>query len=222
MTLTDRAVLEIDGNLGVYDGVTAAFHIREDLEDIEELTHDHLIGNRGQIVSEVYDQVTDVAGLTEGPSQRNRRSGYHLDGGAGTDIWTLTGLSSVDDPDEQWGDGSTDSNDPADKSPLDATGCSPTTKRDVLGAWLAQNRIDSTTPARLYRGEWSTGKYADSAGVFDRPIPVIVQETRLQRSADDPTVTEVSLTLVRTSKLTNLDDTAEEIVDELGSLIPDY
>jgi len=226
MTLADRAVLEIDGNNGEYSGRTAEFHLREDLEDTLEIEHKHILGNRGQYVSELYRQIgglSDELGDVLEPSENaDRRAGYHLDGGAGTETMTVTGMTGVDDPDEQWGDGSTDPNDPADVSVVDATGSSTVSKRDILGGWLKQNRIDSTTPARLYRGEWSDGTHDDSAGVFDRPIPVVVQDARLQKASDDPARAEVSLTLIRTSKLPELADAADDLVDTLGSLVPDY
>mgnify|MGYP000527792715 CR=1 FL=1 len=222
MPLEDRAVLEIDGNLGPYEGKTGVFVLREDLEDTEETSISHIAGNRGQYLSELYDQITDVSELIEGPEQRDRRAGYHIDGGAGEDVWTLTGVTSVDDPDEQWGTGDTDPNDPSDITQLDGTGCSPTAKRDILGAWIAQNRVDSSTPGRLYRGEWADGTYSDSAGVFGRPIPVVVQETRLERTGDDAAGATIAVTLVRTSRLPNITDAADDITGALSDAIPDY
>ena len=226
MTLSDRTVLEIDGNNGPYAGATGVFVLREDLEDTEELEHKHIAGNRGQYLSELYrqvgglsDELGDVIDVSE---DADRRAGYHLDGTAGEDMWTITGKTGVDDPDEQWGDGSTDPNDPADASVLDATGCATVTKRDILGGWLKQNRIDSTTPARLYRGEWSDATHADSAGVFGRPVPVVVQDARLQKAGDEPARAEVSITLIRTSKLPKLDDAIDDVVAVLRELVPDY
>jgi hypothetical protein len=223
MALTDRTVLEIDGNYGPYAGETGVFVIREDLEDVEETSFQHIAGNRGQYIAEIYDQVTDLSELVDGADQRDRRAGYHLDGGAGEDSWTITGKTGVDDPDEQWGTGETDPTDPADITQLDATGCSPVSKRDIIGRWAAQQRIDSSTPARLYRGEWSDGTHADSPGVFGRPIPVVIKENRLTKSPDDPSVAEVSFTLIRTSDIPDIvEDAADDIVDALGDIVPDY
>ena len=222
MSLETKAILEIDGNFGPYDGETGVFVFREDLEDTEELDHNHLVGNRGQYVAEIYDQVTDLTDLVEGPDERDRRAGFHLDGGAGEDVWTITANTAVDDPDEQWGNGETDPSDPSDITQLDGTGGSPTAKRDILGAWAAQNRIDSSTPARLYRGEWSDGTHADAAGVFGGPVPVVVQDTRLQRTAEDAARSEIVVTLVRTSNLPNIDDAVDDITEALDDEVPDY
>lgn len=222
MSLQNRAILEIDG-AGDYADRTGVFVLREDLDDTETIEPTHLVGNRGQYISELYEQATGLDPTDILPeSDQPRRAGYHLDGGAGEDEWTISGTTAAGDPDEQWGDGSTDPDDADDVSSFDATGCHPTAKRDILGAWIAQNRIDSGGQARLYRGEWSDGTYADEPGAFNEPITVAVQNAQLQRESGDSSAASITIELVRTTSVPDITDQAEDIVDAVGDFITDW
>ena len=220
MSLQNRAILEIDGGSDVYEGEAAVFEFRDIDSSREEIEPDHLIGGSGQVLSELYDQLSerDPTDLIPDRADLDRRAGYYVDGGAGRDSWTLSFEAGLDEAD-RWGDGSSDVSDPTDVTRTDAQGSRPSAKRDVLLQWIAQNRVDSSGQARLYVSEWADGTHADEPGAFGEPIPVAILSASAEVSTE--TTLEGTLEVVRVSVFPDLTGAAEDLVDELGDLIPD-
>ena len=220
--LTDRFVLELDA----FDR-TAAFEFRGDFAPTRELTHEYLVGGRGDVLSTLYQQAsdldpTDILPDTEIP----RRAGFFLDAGGGRSTFQYTANVGVGDEDLQWGDGSSAD---GEANQYDATGdVNPAAKRDVLFRWLAEARMDSGGQALLYTGEWSDGTYADTPGVFGEPKPVALNEMSAEKPKDDPAVVPYTFEFEEVAPVPNIDeltedftDAAEQAVAELGSLISD-
>lgn len=224
MTLTDRAVLEVSA----FDR-TGAFELRGDYAPTRELTHDYLVGGRGQVVSELYAQASDVDPTDILPdADFARRAGFFLDAGAGRNAFTLTAEVGVGDGDLLWGDGSSSAD---EANAYDAEGdVSPVTKRDVLLQWLAEGRSDSGGQLRLHIGEWCDATYADEAGVFGEPIPVALLNVRAERAPDDASVVTYTFEFERVAVVPDavdaltedLTDAAQEAVDTVGDEIPDW
>ena len=217
--LANRAILEIDG-VGPYEG-TGVFEFRDINTDAREIDPDHLIGGSGQVIAELYDQITGIDPTDVLPESESldRRAGYHLDGGAGRDQVTLSFEAGLD-PDDRWGDGSTDPDDPTDVAITDAQGCRPALKRGVLMGYLAQNLIDSRGQARLYIAGHADGTYADEPGVYGEPMTVVLSSIRVEISTE--TTLDATLELTRTTEIPDIGDAAGDVVDAVGDLIPDY
>lgn len=170
MPLYTEAYLTIDD--GESEGV---FQLKLNLEESAELVKRFIMSSRGQYLEEAYEQLPiDIGDDPIG----TRRRGYTLDGGAGEMSHTVgfqTGLEDV-----QWGDGSGGTG-PENTTIRDASGegVHPLTRKQVLEEWIARARTDSGGQARFYFGEWSTGRFADSAGVFNEPMFVAVREHNL-------------------------------------------
>ena len=220
--LTDRFVLELDA----FDR-TAAFEFRGDFAPTRELTHEYLVGGRGDVLSTLYQQAsdldpTDILPDTEIP----RRAGFFLDAGGGRSTFQYTANVGVGDEDLQWGDGSSAD---GEANQYDATGdVNPAAKRDVLFRWLAEARMDSGGQALLYTGEWSDGTYADTPGVFGEPKPVALNEMSAEKPKDDPAVVPYTFEFEEVAPVPDIDeltedftDAAEQAVTELGDLISD-
>jgi len=221
MPLYDRTVLEVSA----FDR-TGVFEMR-DHEPNREQTHDHLVGGRGQVLSELYAQATDVDPTDILPdADPPRRAGYFVDAGAGRNTFTISADVGVGDEDLQWGDGSSAD---GEANQYDATGeVNPITKRDVLFRWLGEARMDSGGQALLYTGEWSDGTYADTPGVFGEPKPVALNEMSAEKPKDDPAVVPYTFEFEEVAPVPNIDEltegfteAAEQAVAELGSLISD-
>lgn len=178
MSLRDKAILEIE-----WDGRTGVFVMREDLEDTEEAERNFLMAERGQYIQEIWSEIVDVSDALPDPA--DRRTGFHVDGGAGRHGWNLSWTTSFGEPDEQWGDGSSDPNDDSDFSKYDATGCHPVVKKQVFANFIAQSRTDSWGQATLHIGEWTDGTYSDESGIFG-PAAVVIEEGRLEKSGQEP------------------------------------
>ena len=215
--MTDAHVrLEIDGDLGPYEGETGVFDFRDVDSVVEEVDKSHLVGGRGTVVSELISQTTerDPTDILPGDGEPGRRAGIHVDAGGGENTFTLSAESGLD-PDDQFGTGETDPTDPGDTTRLDATGSHPSAKRDVLLRWVAQTRVDSSRPARLYVSEH------DDDGAFGEPIPVAINSARGE--VDTETTLEATFELQRTSEVIDvLTDAAEDVVDAVGDLLPDF
>lgn len=224
MTLTDRVVLEVSAF-----NRTGVFAFRGDLEPTRELTHDYLVGGRGQVLSELYSQASDIDPTDILPdADTPRRAGYHVDAGAGVSSFTITATVGTGDGDLPWGDGSSDV---GDANAYDAAGdVAPKTKRDILFRWLAEGRSDSGGQMQLHTGEWTDGSYSDQAGVYGEPVPVALLNVRAEKKPDDSSVVTYTLEFERTAKIPDVVDSfvddsttaAENAVDELGDTIPDW
>ena len=208
MTLFDRAVLEID----LDSDTTGVFVLQIDLEDSEEITKSFVMGERGQYLQEIYDQIEDVLGDDDDPGLGRRRTGYHIDGGAGSHQWQLSFQSGLNG--EQWGDGSSDPKDPQDATVYDATGSHPLLQKQVLAYYVGQARTDSSGQARLHIGMWTDGSYSDEAGEFDEPLTVAINSVSLTRGEDDTTSFEGTLELTRSADFPDsIGSTAEDAID---------
>mgnify|MGYP006282147833 FL=1 len=221
MSLHNKAVLEVQAF-----NRTGVFEFREH-EPTRELTKSFLVGGRGQILSELYSQATDLDPTDILPdADPPRRAGYFVDAGAGRNQFTISATVGVGDEDLQWGDGSSAA---GEANQYDATGeVNPAAKRDVIFRWLAEARSDSGGQVQLYTGEWSTGEYADTAGVFNQPKPVALLSVRAEKPKDDPAVVPYTFEFEEVAPVPNIDeltegftDAAEQAVAELGGLISD-
>lgn len=165
MSRFDTAYLELEDAQG--EGV---FELNIGLQTQGELDKSFLMGERGQYVTEIINQL-DILGEVD--STLDRRAGFWIDGGAGNYSETIqfeTGLEDV-----RWGDGVSDPG-PNNVTPRDASGANvkPLTRYQVMALWLARSRTDSANPARLYFGEYATGKHHAEAGAFNQAMPVAV------------------------------------------------
>ena len=221
MPLYDRTVLEVSA----FDR-TGVFEVK-DHEPNRELTHDHLVGGRGQVLSELYAQATDIDPTDILPdADPPRRAGYFADAGAGRNQFTISADVGVGDEGLQWGDGSSAD---GEANQYDATGdVNPAAKRDVLFRWLSEARMDSGGQALLYTGEWSDGTYADTPGVFGEPKPVALISLNAEKPKDDPAVVPYTFEFEEVAPVPNIDEltedfteAAEQAVAELGDLISD-
>lgn len=222
MPLYDRAVLEVSA----FDR-TGVFEMREH-EPNRELTHDYLVGGRGQVLSELYAQATDLDPTDILPdADPPRRAGYFVDAGGGRNQFTISATVGVGDDDLQWGDGSSAA---GEANQYDATGdVRPGSKRDILFRWLAEARSDSGGQLQLYTGEWSDGTYADTAGVFGQPKPVALLSIRAEKPKDDPAVVPYTFEFEEVAPVPDVDELTEDLTEaaeqaasELGDVISDY
>jgi hypothetical protein len=222
MPLYDRAVLEVSA----FDR-TGVFEFREH-EPGRELTHDYLVGGRGQVLSELYAQASDIDPTDILPDANPpRRAGYFVDAGGGRNQFTISATVGVGDEDLQWGD---DSSAAGKANQYDATGdVNPAAKRDVLFRWLAEARSDSGSQVQLYTGEWSDGTYAETAGVFGQPKPVALLSVRAEKPKDDSAVVPYTFEFEEVAPVPDVDEltedlteAAEQAVAELGDAVPDY
>ena len=223
MPLYDRAVLEVDA----FDR-TGVFEFREH-EPARELTHDYLVGGRGQVLSELYAQASDLDPTDILPDAGlDRRAGFHLDAGAGRNQFPFTATVGRGDEDLRWGDGSSSA---GSANKYDAEGdVDPIAKRDVLYRWLARARTDSGGQLRLFTGEWSDGTYASTAGVYGEPKTVALLSVRSDKPTDEPSAVTYTFEMEQTTPvpdgvdeaISDFTTAAEEAVAQLGDAVTDY
>jgi len=216
MTLRDRAVLEV--SVGT---TTAAFEFRDGFEQEHTITHNYLVGGRGQYVQEIWD-VVDFDTETESVVP-NRRAGYHVDGGAGEKTRALSFVTGQEpDADLLWGDESGGTG-PNNVTKTDASGAdvSKYDKADVFERWMAVSRTDSTLPGFLYHNQYSDGTYADSAGLYNSPLPVAVQEASIATDLDEPTAVSGQVTVVQTNIFAEQGDVIGAVDEALTEIRPD-
>ncbi|AFZ74569.1 hypothetical protein [Natronobacterium gregoryi] len=217
--LSDKAVLEID-----LDDTTGVFELTKEISDNAEINRSYLIGDRGQYIREAYDIGSNLIddGIIES-TDFDRREGYHADGGAGDQVHSLSFETGYGN--NQWGDGSSNPDDPDDITLYDATGCPPLAQKQILEHYLSQARIDSSGQARLYWGQWTDGTHAAEAGVFDQPMYVTIPEASPSWEGGDSTSSmEGSLQVKRVALFPDVDvvGAAENALEELGELISDF
>ena len=211
--LRNKAVLEIDLQDGSGDTRTGEFHIREDLNASGEVTKQFLISNPGQYIREAADVLPQDITDEEAESRR----GYTIDSGGGTYAERID--AKAGDRDAQWGDGSSDPDDPADITKYDATGCDTQAQKQIFQWYISQAKTDSLGKARLHIGEWTDGSHSD-AGVFGKPLVIAIREANISRDPDDPGTLELSLECVWTAVLPeDVVDEAQQSVDELSQAI---
>jgi len=221
MGLYNKFVLEVEAF-----NRTGVFEFREH-EPNREMTKSFLVGGRGQMISELYAQASDVDPTDILPdADPPRRAGYFVDAGAGRNQFTISATVGVGDEDLQWGDGSSAA---GEVNQYDATGdVRPDSKRDVIFRWLAEARSDSGGQVQLYTGEWSDGTYASEPGVFGEPKPVALLSLNAEKPKDDPAVVPYTFEFEEVAPVPNIDEltegfteAAEQAVAELGNLISD-
>ncbi|OYR53600.1 hypothetical protein DJ73_07260 [Halorubrum sp. Ea1] len=223
MPLHSKAVLEVSA----FDR-TGVFELKGDLEPNRELTHDYLVGGRGQVLSELYAQASNLDPTDILPdADLDRRAGFHLDAGAGRNQFNYTATVGRGDDDLRWGDGSSSA---GEATAYDAAGdVPPETKRDVLYRWLSEARTDSGGQLLLYTGEWSDGTYAAEAGVYNEPVPVALLSVRTEKPIDEPSVVSYTFEFEKTTLVPDVDEAiddfteaASDAVDQLGDTLSDY
>jgi len=192
MPLTNKAYLVIPGPEGDAlpddDGV---FELRG-VETTEEFDKELLLGNRGQIISQISDVIPFVPRIGE------EGTGLNIDGGGGRDSVTLE-VEITEDFDAQWGAGARTT------PPGDAQLSGPLTKGQVLKFWARKSRTDSESPAKLHWGEWTNGDFDDVDGAFGSPIDVVVQSVTIQDARDDPSAVIATIEVLRTTDLPEID-----------------
>ena len=224
MPLYNKAVLEVSAF-----NRTGAFALRGDYTPTRELTKSFLVGGRGQVLSTLYQQSSelDPTGILP-ETDIDRRAGFFLDAGGGRDAFTLTAAVGVGDDDLRWGDGSSAAD---ETNEYDAAGeTSPVAKRDVLFQWLKEGRSDSGGQLKLHIGEWTDGSYSSNAGVYGEPIPVALLNVRAERQPDDASVVTYTFEFERVAVVPDavdafvddFSDAAGKAVDGLGDLVPEW
>jgi len=213
MARYNTAALELD-----VDGRTLVFEMRGDLDPSEEVERTFLLSQRGQYLSEAFDQFTNDEGEIVAPEDAEitgtRRQGYHVDGGAGSHAWILSFTVSFE-PELRWGDGTTDPDNADEYTRYDAQGAAPQVKKQLLGHWLAQARTDSGGQATLRWGEYSEG------GIFE-PVPVVIVEASLSSPEDDPAEFEGSMTLRRTDTFGSVEDALSGASESLENVLSEF
>jgi hypothetical protein len=206
--LTNKAYLSLEDS-----DSEAVFELQIDLEDSTELSKQMLMGNRGQYLQEVYQQIFESSAPDlEGA---NRRKGFSIDAGAGEWAPNLSFGAGMESESIQWGDGSGDPQ-------RDASGAEihPMRRKHVLEQWLARTRTDSANPAYLYWGEWTDGRFEGDPGAFGEPMTVAVREATLNSpdpEQDTSTMTG-SLTIVR---IAVFPDKVQDIRSSVSSALDD-
>jgi|AntRauTorcE11897_2_1112592.scaffolds.fasta_scaffold01299_3 hypothetical protein len=220
MTLRSTAYLEIDINGGDTTGV---FELREDLSDTGDVTKNYLLSNRGQRFREAFDIGTDLLPDDVADADLENRKGYHVDGGSGHYQETLSFAAS---PGDEWGDGSTDANDPDDVNKTDATGSEPIAMKQVFEWFVTQSKSDSSGGTRLHIGEWNDGTYSETgeAGAFGHPMPIAINESSITYDPDKPAAIEGSITLTWTSMFPDVDleGSFENGLNDIADFVQDY
>jgi hypothetical protein len=191
MPLRNEAYLEVQGDsVTAPDGTDASgagvFHF-PNVESTQEFTKQMLVGNRGQVISE-------IASLVPGsPGEGADGAGFNLDFGQGLQTFTLSfSLIEANTEPTDWGDGS-------GSAPLDAASDGRQTQLQTLGWWARKTRTGSQNTAKLYWGDFSDGTYAASAGVFNGPINVRIVSVTLPYQKDEPSRSTPEIELARTS-----------------------
>jgi len=220
MPLRNRAILVIDkGN----SNGPLQFHLSQ-VERTEGLSKEMLIGNRGQLLSELAKHLpVDLAGLAGSDA-----AGLSLDAGLGQQLLTLEFALTPDPENEyRWGDGSRDPDtDPITKR--DATGGHPQARAQILEFHARTARTDSRTPARLHWGEHTDGTIDGSSipgvvtqnGVFDAPMPAVVLEVNPRNQRDDSGAVEGTVVCQRVKEFPGVDfsEGFDELADGLGDV----
>lgn len=219
--LRNKAVLEIDLEDSSGTVHTGVFELREDLNDTGGVARQFLLSNRGQYIREAFDIGTDLLPEEITDADLENRRGYTVDGGAGEYTQRLT--AKAGDRDAQWGDGSTDPNNPDDISKYDATGSDPTAQKQIFNWYASQAKTDSMGQARLHLGEWTDGTHSSTAGVFGKPLAVAITETEVTKDPEDPSALDVTIEGVWTAVFPDaVVQEAQDVVDNIAELIPEY
>jgi len=202
MAQHDRAVLVVS-----LPDRTCKFTFRNNLRVEHEFGRQYLLGDRGGVVNEVARRL-DESGAT------SARRSFWLDGGGGSQVWVLTTtlVANTNDGEAlQWGDGSSDPNDPADTTEYDATGSDPVSQAQIFESVQSSARLDSESPAVLHIGEHADGSEIE-AGVLN-PIEATIKNTSWMRASEDSPSTVMLTATVRSVAST------ESVVDAIENTL---
>lgn len=194
MTLTDTAYLVVSD--GTDRGI---FELNIGLEYNSELEKSFIMSSAGQYIREVVNQkpIADQ----DIDSALDRRTGYSIDGGAGS--WSQTLSFSTGLEDVTWGDGSGGTG-PTNVTRKDASGADvkPISRYNVFEHWMARSVTDSRNPGWLLFGEWTTSdndlSISTPEGAFNKEMPVAVMSHNMDID------TEVSSELTGTVTLEHI------------------
>jgi hypothetical protein len=193
MALENDAYLVIEDD----DGDTAVFHF-ESFQPTSTLDKNFLVGgNRGELIGEVVDFVPQI--------DSENSTGYVIDVGLGEKRFEyLVRLTPADSG--PWG--LVDNNDnpvtggSAGANKLSAHDGPPLARAEVLAEWVRETLVDSVSQsgtARLYKGNFSTGRFAADGlpGLFNEPIPVAPSAVEIRRDPDEPSRVELTIEMIR-------------------------
>jgi len=199
MPLTSEAYLEIkddDGDVGLFQFGS--------FEPTATLDKRFLVGgNRGELIGELTDFVPGI--------NSDNASGYLIDVGLGEERFEyLVRLTPEDEG--PWG--VVDANDEpipggqAGGNKVSAHDAAPLTRAEVLSEWVRGTLVDSVSDsgeAFLYKGNWSSGRFADSAGLFGGPLPVAPSTVEIRRDPEEPSQVELTIEMLRFEEFGALD-----------------
>jgi len=199
MTLTSEAYLEItddNDDVGVFRF--------ESFEPTATLSKRFLVGgNRGEVIGEIADFVPGI--------DSDNASGYLIDVGLGEERFEyLVRLTPEDSG--PWG--VVDSNDDpvlggsAGGNKVSAHDGDPLTRAEVLSEWVRGTLVDSVSDsgaASLYKGNWTSGRFANSAGLFGGPLPVAPESVEIRRDPEEPSRVELTIEMLRFENFGALD-----------------
>jgi hypothetical protein len=196
MTLHEKAYLVVSEDAfddGITDGV---FEMEIGKQQTTELNKSYLMGERGQYIREVTQKLDIDDIIQDTRSVDGRRTGYWIDGGAGTWQETIefeTGLEAV-----RWGDGVSPTG-PDNVTPSDASGADvkKRSRADIFTYWIGRTITDSANPGLLYAGEWTDGRFEGTAGAFGRPMYVAVNDHNISTDVDRPAGLRGTVTVSR-------------------------
>lgn len=192
MTLHEKAYLVVSEDINDDATPDAVFEMEIGKQQTDELTKSYIMGERGQYIREVVNQ---VSGQAAGESATvDRRTGFWIDGGAGN--WQETVEFETGLEDTRWGDGQSGTG-PGNVTELDASGADvkKRSRADIFTNWMARTITDSNNPGLLYAGEWTDGRFEGTAGAFNRPMPVAVTNHNISTDVDRPSGLRGSVTV---------------------------
>ncbi|WP_135851296.1 hypothetical protein [Halorussus salinus] len=166
---------------------TGVFVMR-DVEIDFSVRTEFAVGGRG---GEANTAISELVGDGE-----STRKGIHLDAGTGDHVVDIS-FSGWRGSDGQWGD----TGDPTELTPSDATGEEPVTQMQMLDRYLSVGEVDSTNPAELEVGQYT------SDGVWDTPalgvdhLDVVVKGPENAYATDRPSTYDGTITCVETTDL---------------------
>jgi hypothetical protein len=191
MTLTSEAYLRITD-----DNDDVGLFRFESFEPTATLDKRFLVGgNRGELIGEIADFVPGI--------NSDNASGYLVDVGLGNERFEyLVRLTPEDSG--PWG--VVDANDEpipggqAGGNKVSAHDGDPLTRAEVLSEWVRGTLVDSVSDsgeAFLYKGNWSSGRFANSAGLFGGPLPVAPESVEIRRDPEEPSRVELTIEMLR-------------------------
>jgi hypothetical protein len=196
MTLHEKAYLVVSEN--AFDDTVddAVFEMQIGKQQTTELNKSYLMGERGQYLREITAKLGIEDIIQDTSDVDNRRTGYWIDGGAGTWQETIefeTGLEDV-----RWGDG-VSATGPANVTETDASGedVKKRSRADIFTYWISRTITDSANPGLLYVGEWTDGRFEGDSGAFGRPMYIAVNDHNISTDVDRPAGLRGTVTVSR-------------------------